>query len=181
MIPENWSIRQSSERDRGIVSTLLHTAEKKHQHLDWLEPYDLLNQSPFLLCFNQNALTACMACPPETSEIAWMRILAIKDNNALHLAWDQLWPATLSELVQLELQSLAVLVLPRWLDDLLINANFIATNHVVFYEWNSGDPPELSKPPGTLRGMRPSDLENDFRIRSSGFWQIVAEFERRIT
>ncbi len=172
MIPENWSIRQSSKRDRGIVSTLLNTAEKKHQHLDWLEPYDLLDQSPFLLCFNRNTLTACMACPPETAESAWMRILAIKHHSALHLAWDQLWPAALSELVKLELQSLAVLALPRWLEDLLINANFIATNHVIFYEWSSGDPPEFSKPPGTLRGIRPSDLETISELDHRAFGRL---------
>ena len=45
MHSENWSIRQSTKRDRGLVSTMLHTADKKHQHLDWREPHEILEEA----------------------------------------------------------------------------------------------------------------------------------------
>jgi ribosomal-protein-alanine N-acetyltransferase len=174
MDSKNWSVRQSTKRDKGIVSTLLHTADKKHQHLDWREPYDILEDSPFLLSFSENNLTACMACPPEIPQNAWMRIFAIQDHHSIQKAWDHLWAAVLEQLEQFELKSLAVLALPRWLEDLLIDANFIETNNVVFYERNSGELPSTADASGTLRGMRPEDLDAIFELDTRAFrmlWQ----------
>jgi ribosomal-protein-alanine N-acetyltransferase len=174
MSSENWSVRQSTKRDRGIVSTLLHTADKKHQHLDWLEPYDILDERPFILGFKRDILTACMACPPETPQNAWMRIFAIQGSNSIQKAWDNLWPIVLNRLEHLGLNSLAVLALPRWLEELLVAANFIETNNVIFYEWNSGDLPSVARMTGTLRGIRPSDLETIHQLDTRAFsrlWQ----------
>jgi ribosomal-protein-alanine N-acetyltransferase len=169
-----WSVRQASKRDKGIVSTLLNTAEKKHQHLDWREPSDILEDSPFLLSFSENNLTACMACPPEIPRNAWMRIFAIQDHGSIQTAWDHLWTAVREQLEQYKLETLAVLALPRWLEDLLTNANFIETNSVIFYEWNSGELPTKAGASGTLRGMRLEDLEAIFKLDTRAFrrlWQ----------
>lgn len=174
MDSKNWSVRQSTKRDKGIVSTLLHTADKKHQHLDWREPYDILEDSPFLLSFSENNLTACMACPPEIPQHAWMRIFAIQGHRSIQKAWDHLWTAVLKQLEQFELISLAVLALPRWLEDLITDANFIETNNVIFYEWSSGELPTTADASGSLRGMRPEDLDVIFDLDTRAFrslWQ----------
>lgn len=171
---ENWGVRQSTKHDQGIVSTLLHTADKKHQHLDWREPYDILEDSPFLLSFRGNTLTACMACPPETPQNAWMRIFAVQDHGSIQKAWHYLWTAVIEQLEQLDLLSLAVLALPRWLEELLVDAKFIQTNNVVFYEWSSDKLPPAAGDSGALRGMRPDDLEAIFELDTRAFrrlWQ----------
>ena len=174
MDSEKWSVRQSTKHDRGIVSTLLNTANKKHQHLDWREPYDILENSPFLLSFRGNTLTACMACPPEIPLTAWMRIFAVQEHGSIQTAWDHLWTAALEHLEQIDLISLAVLALPRWLEELLVNANFIQTNNVIFYEWSSGEMPGNAQASGTLRGMRPEDLDVIIDLDTRAFsrlWQ----------
>jgi ribosomal protein S18 acetylase RimI-like enzyme len=174
MHSQKWSIRQSTKQDRGLVSTLLHTADKKHQHLDWREPHEILEESPFLLSINQSTLTACMACPPETSPNAWLRIFAVQEQRWLQRAWDSLWPRACDLLTQRQLTSIAALAVPKWLENLVLSANFIETNTVIFYEWRSRKVPHVEEIKGTLRGMRPDDLEAivDLDTRAfSGLWQ----------
>jgi ribosomal-protein-alanine N-acetyltransferase len=164
-----WSVRQSTREDHGIVTTLLQTTSKKHQHLDWRKPNDILGETPFLLSFNGRTLTACMACPPETAHNAWMRIFAVENQRSIQKAWDALWPAMLDQLIGRDLHSLAVLVLPKWLEEILIRANFKKTGNVVFYEWRAGEIPSSPHVPGTLRGMRPSDLEEIYQLDIRAF------------
>lgn len=174
MHPQDWTVRQTTDGDRGSISTLLHTAEKKHQHLDWREPHDMLEESPFLLAFQGNTLMACMACPIETAQYAWMRIFAVRENRAVVPSWGKLWSQTLSDLENRGLSSLAVLVLPRWFEELLIDANFLETNSVIFYEWSSGELPARVSASGSLRGMRPEDLDAVFELDMRAFapiWQ----------
>lgn len=170
----DWTIRQTTEGDRGVVTTLLHNAEKKHQHLDWREPEDMLHESPFLLGFKGSTLMACIACPIENAQYAWMRIFAVREQRAIETAWKYLWSQTLSDLKKYTLNSLAALVLPKWFEDLLVDANFIETNSVIFYERNGGESPPKGNPLGSLRGMRPEDLDAVFELDTRAFtplWQ----------
>lgn len=117
---------------------------------------------------------ACMACPIETAQYAWMRIFAVRESGVVETAWSKLWPQTLGDLKQRGLRSLAVLVLPRWFEDLLIDAKFLETNSVIFYEWNSGKLPARVSASGSLRGMRPGDLDAVFELDTRAFapiWQ----------
>jgi ribosomal-protein-alanine N-acetyltransferase len=153
---------------------LLHTADKKHQHLDWREPYEILEDSPFLVAHNQSRITACMACPPESLPNAWLRIFAVQEQRWLRQAWDSLWSRAQELLSQYQLISIAVLAIPNWIEELLVSAKFLETNSVIFYEWRSREIPTISGIPGTLRGMHPGDLEviADLDTRAfSGLWQ----------
>lgn len=174
MQSETWSVRQSTKRDRGIVSTLLHTAGKRHQHLDWREPHEILEESPFLLAFNRDELIACLACPPESAQNAWLRIFAVQQSTDLQLTWVNLWAKALDSLAKTNLHSIAALALPNWLEDLLIKSDFVETNSVVFYEWRAGRAPSADRNSGNLRGMRPDDLNEIVDLDSrafKGLWQ----------
>lgn len=129
-----WSIRQSTGADRAAVDGLLAGATHTHLHLDWLDPAQLTDREPFLLALEDGRPVACLAAPPDTPGVAWLRAFAGASDRPAAVSWDLLWPPTLDALAELEVVQVAAMALDRWLADLLTISGFSEENSVVFLE-----------------------------------------------
>lgn len=154
-----WTIQPVTEDDFDLVRGLLEAASWQHRHLDWAEVEDLLEQQPFLLASDGGLPIACLACPPDPPQVAWIRLFAVASGYDLATTWSLLWRQGKSRLEALGAASCAALAIPVWLPSLLEESGFEKTDSVVFLEWAAGDPP----PDGGKRLGTTPLLETDLR------------------
>jgi len=170
---DQWVIRSATATDSQVLSQLLDEAQWLHQHLDWLDSSSFLGQDPFLLALSGNTPIACLASPLSLEKTAWIRVFAATSEYDPKKIWDQLWPLAFEHLQRERCQAIAALMISSWLGPLLIKSGFKEINAVIFLEWLATSPPTLPPAPGTIRGMRPSDIEAilDLDRRAfSGIW-----------
>lgn len=135
-----WTIQPVSEDDFDLVRGLLDGASRQHRHLDWATAEDLLHQQPYLLASDQGLPLACLACPPDPPQAAWIRLFAVASGYDLATSWALLWAQTKPRLEALGADSCAALAIPVWLPELLEESGFVQTDSVVFLEWDAGGP-----------------------------------------
>ena len=168
------NIRQAVDNDIDLISSFLNEAYWKHQHLDWLNPQELLKQVPFYLLFDRDQLVACLSCPPSAGENAWLRIFALRSNYTPQTVWEQLWPSAWRRISSLDIRSASALALSDWIEPILLQSGFVRSNAVIFLEWLASDVPEVPNFPGTIRRIQESDLPAIFhldRYAFQGIWK----------
>jgi ribosomal protein S18 acetylase RimI-like enzyme len=156
-------------------------AEWRHEHLDWMEPADLLPQAPFLLALDHGRMAACLACPPDQEEVAWLRLFAVAPGYTPSNLWHGLWPKARQALEERGVRSIAVLTLAPWLPPLLEASGFRAQSAVIFLRWQ-GKPPQPVETEGlTIRTMRMEDLEKVTAVDRRAFdatWRYTTSILR---
>ncbi len=176
---EGWSIRPATRDDRASVMALLETALWRHQHLDWLEPQDLLGEQPFLLAADGEGLVGCLACTPESPGVAWVRLFAAAAGRPIDRMWDLLWEPVEAAVIERGLALVAALTTAAWLPSLVERSGFEHLHDVVFLEWpGRTSPPSPSPTVGLLRPMSPSDLTAVAQADAAAFapiWQLSKE------
>jgi ribosomal-protein-alanine N-acetyltransferase len=169
-----WTIRSAQETDRERISNLISVASWRHQHLDWFTALDLIGQGPFLVALADRQPVACLACTPDSPQVAWLRVVAIASGVPLSRIWDDLWPPAESQLRSVGAAHVAALPSSEWLAPLLKASGFVEVNQVVFLEW-SGLPPQPDKSFPGLRALRSSDLAAVASLDQRAFaplWQL---------
>jgi len=170
----DWTIRSAQEADRERISRLISGASWRHQHLDWFTALDLIDQEPFLLALSDRQLVACLACAPESPQVAWLRLVAIASGVPLSRVWADLWPAAESQLRSAGVARVAALPTTEWPASLLKASGFVEVNQVVFLEWSGLSPQPYKGFPG-LRALRPPDLDGVAGVDRRAFaplWQL---------
>ena len=177
---QSWIVRPAHKNYRKKLLTVLDDAEWRHQHLDWLNPEDLLDEKPFLLCFNDHRLAACLACPRGPESIAWIRILAIAAGYRPEQIWGKLWPATLEQLHSQRVSTIAALIISNWLKPLLVRSGFQDTNALVFFRWDGDPPPPSPDCPGNLRQAQSSDFQALTQLDQRAFRGLWANSSKEL-
>jgi ribosomal protein S18 acetylase RimI-like enzyme len=162
-----WTLRTANQSDRETISTLLSSAQWKHQHLDWINALDLIGEAPFLLALEHGLVVGCLACPPDPPTVAWLRLFAVASDYTPSHLWGQLWPEASVQAVSAGATQAAILLSSDWLAPLLLQSGFKHTNDVIFLECHGDAPPLVPLERGHIRLMRSEDLP------------IVAEIDRR--
>lgn len=165
---EPWSIQPAQKDNARSLLKLLDHSEWKHQHLDWLNPKDLLGEKPFLLFFNHRELIGCLACPLGLGSCAWIRIFAIAKGYQPQKIWDELWPVAFEQLRDKNLLTIAALILSQWLEPLLYRSGFKKCNSLIFLRWEREPVPQVSYP-GLIREACPSDWEDLIQLDQKAF------------
>lgn len=184
-----WSIRQTTGSDRPAVDGLLAGATHTHLHLDWLDPAQLTDREPFLLALEDGRPVACLAAPPDTPGVAWLRAFAGASDRPAAASWELLWPAAAQALAELEVVQVAAMALDRWLADLLTESGFSQENWVVFLELELDGGPRrtgsrrLDTDEGlpTPRPIRARDLPGVLALDAAAFapmWRLSAQSMR---
>jgi ribosomal-protein-alanine N-acetyltransferase len=169
-----WTIRSAQETDRERISNLIRVAAWRHQHLDWFTALDLIGQEPFLLALADRQPVACLACTPDSPQVAWLRVVAIASGVPLGRIWEDLWPPAESHLLSAGATLVAALPSSEWLAPLLQASGFVEANQVVFLE-RSGLSTQSDKSFPGLRALRPSDLAAVASLDQRAFappWQL---------
>ncbi len=162
-------IRQAQARHRPQLRGFLPLAKWRHEHMDWLQPLDLLPREPFLLALDHGSLTGCLACPPDDDQVAWLRLFAVAPGYTPGDVWDALWPAARQALQQRGVRSMAALSVAAWLPPLLERSGFTARSAVIFLRWQAQSPPSPPSTAFTIRPMCSADLEEVTAIDRRAF------------
>lgn len=154
----HWRVRPTKRGDRTAISQLLSSSPWTHLHLDWIDPLDLLGESPALVLEEFKQPIACLACPPDPEEISWLRMFAASNRATPELAWDHLWLPAEEKAVELGVQEAAILTLHDWIREPARGSGFQQSHEVIFLKWS-----HLTLPPGeeisaSIRRMQASDL-----------------------
>jgi ribosomal protein S18 acetylase RimI-like enzyme len=155
--PTGWTIRQSEQSDTHLMRGLLASADWLHQHLDWLSPTELLEKKPFLIAFEKGLPIACLALPPDTPEIAWVRLFASTSSDPAE-TWKALWDQARDKSLKLGVDSVYALITDAWMASLIRTFDFMHVNDVITLEWRGKHPAESDSISGELREMAQDDI-----------------------
>lgn len=172
--PSPWTVRPTTPRDQSLVARLLSSASNRHLHLDWYSSYDLLDESPSLIAFDDEEAVAILALPPDPPGIGWIRYFAVKAGTPTEPLWELLWQEAVSIAPAIGINTISALVTQPWFVPILRSVNFVQTTEVIFLEWKgAGIQVELPLH-AILRTMSGADLEAVSSVDKRAFqplWQ----------
>src|SRR3972149_10919074 len=155
----NLSSRPPNGTDRQRLANLIHFETLVHRHLDWRPPLDWIDYHPYLVAERGGLLVAALACPPDPSDVAWIRLFAVASEVEPAAAWWALWPLACQFLTQGPEIRIGAIPLQDWFQQLLIASQFILTNQVIMLSWDRERLPPLRKIPALrIRPMKAGDL-----------------------
>ncbi|MGD2251474.1 MAG: N-acetyltransferase [Anaerolineales bacterium] len=167
--PANWIIRNADTQDRPLITALLLTAHWKHQHLDWFNSLELLDQRPYLLALEHDTPIACLASPPEPPQVAWLRLFAVSEPQEPAAVWDCMWPEAASQTATLGAKVAAALLQGEWLAPTLEESGFEHVNTVVVLRWRKAAHTQAQERGGRIRPMLREDLPEVAKIDDRAF------------
>lgn len=170
------SIREATPADQPELADLIHFEIFVHRHLDWRQPLEWLNVSPFLVAEQYGRIIAALSCAPDPQRIAWVRLFATASHIPAQTAWDLLWPKAYTQLSErADLLWVAAIPLQRWFENLLEQSQFQQTHYVITLSREQSNlPPQPNLPGIAIRDMQTSDLTEVERIDMAAFvpiWQ----------
>ncbi|NIS83155.1 MAG: GNAT family N-acetyltransferase [Anaerolineales bacterium] len=151
---------------------LLSSAGWLHQHLDWIDPANMLGEVPFLVASRRGQTVGCLACPPELPDSAWIRLFATSKDLPASRLWDPLWDQAARQASSIGVTHVAVLISVDWFAALLEKSGFEHTNEVVFLQWQRESLPNVDIEKGKIRRMRQGDLAEITAIDQHAFGRI---------
>jgi ribosomal-protein-alanine N-acetyltransferase len=163
-----WTIREAGQQDRELIDEFLGSARWTHQHLDWLGPLDLLDASPFLLASSNGSPVACLACPPDPPEVAWVRLFAVRSDASPAKLWEEMWPQASLKATAAGAQRAAAMPTAEWVAPLLSRQGFAPTNAVMFLEWRASLPSDVPHPMA-IRPIQTDDLPAILEVDNRSF------------
>ncbi len=168
-MPPNLTIRTADQRDSKGISRLLERSGWKHQHLDWYQPIELLDLSPFYKLEDRGSVRACMAAPPDDPLIAWIRLFACEDSYSLTKIWSALLEPILLALKTKNVRHLNVMAIGNWIVPLLTDHGFSSINEVLFLEWQDNPPPEFQSSEIRIRPLNLEDIPSVVAVDQAAF------------
>ena len=126
-------IRQAKISDLQELEKFLNFEFFVHQHLDWFNPGDWIENEPFLLAFREKEIVACLSVFSEVKDIAWLRIFGCSS----FYSREQLWNILFSELVTQmkgEVSTVAVLGIHDWFVKILKRNLFNVHQEIIVLE-----------------------------------------------
>jgi ribosomal-protein-alanine N-acetyltransferase len=175
---DSWTIRPADSDDRDLVRGLIEGARWRQQHLDWASALSLLDFQPFLLAEESGLPVGCLACPPDPSDVSWIRVFASASGYNLDEVWVTLWQQAVREAASRGVKRAAALSLHAWIEPLLTNSGFRETNAVLFMEWDGYYPDDPVPHSGLLRDLAPADVDSVVEVDHRAFppiWRHSAD------
>lgn len=154
------SIRSLREDDKQKLANLIHFETVVHRHLDWRPPLDWIGRRPYLIAELNHEIIAALACPPDPSDIAWIRLFAVSSDVNTQEAWKALWSTARAQLVKDEVKYATAIPLQGWFARLLESSNFQQSTEVMMLLWKGTKLPPRREIPGvTIRPMNMDDID----------------------
>jgi ribosomal protein S18 acetylase RimI-like enzyme len=156
--PAHWIIRNADSQDRPLITALLLAAHWKHQHLDWFNSLQLLEQRPYLLALEHGTPIACLASPPDPPQVAWLRLFAVSEPHQPAQLWGPMWPEAAAQAASEGAKVAAALLQGEWLAPSLEESGFTHVNTVVVLRWKKTARASAKPRGGRIRPMLRQDL-----------------------
>jgi ribosomal protein S18 acetylase RimI-like enzyme len=167
---DSFLIRSASEIDRSALSELLDQECFIHKHLDWTSPLERIGEKPFLLAESAGEVIAALACPPNPSGIAWLKLFTCSGHAQPKKYWDVLWERAQSDLDPLAgFKVVVAMPYQDWFERILISSGFSILQEVILFEWASRQPSVIQIAGVVIRPVDPNDLDEIVEIDQVAF------------
>jgi ribosomal protein S18 acetylase RimI-like enzyme len=171
-----YTVRQAGKDDYVLLSNAIGTGQYVHRHLDWRDTLDWLGCQPFLILEKKQEIVALLACPADSTRIAWIRSFVTVTGVLKPL---DCWKILFSEALKMNEANPPIayvtLGLQDWFDQVVLKDNFHLHQRIVILEWNGFLPPKHELPEGCLlRKMNHEDLPRVQQVDEKAFdpiWQ----------
>ena len=165
------SIRAVQSTDQNRLANLIHFETHVHRHLDWRQPLDWINDSPFVVAESGSQIYAALACPPDPVEVAWIRLFAVASGYSVQESWHELWLTAETQLRNLSGSRWAASIpIWEWFASLLRESGFDEVDRVIMLHWDRGDPfPDKPGKKVPIRSMNIDDLSGVYHIDNAAF------------
>lgn len=165
-------IRPAVPSDRTAIEKLLNYEEFTHRHMDWKLPMDWLGSEPFLIAQKLGRTAALIACPPEPTEVAWIRAFGVNSLMAPEQAWDLLWKAALDQLRRKTgVKRALTIAMDDWYRELLVRAGFQQSVNIRMLSWENGLHRLIAPArPARIRPMEIADLPSVTALDRAAFF-----------
>lgn len=171
-----FTVRQVGKSDYKALYNAIGGAQYVHRHLDWRDALDWLGCQPFLVLERNQEIVAVLACPADSTRIAWIRsFVTVTGILKPSECWKILFSKAL--IINEENPPLAYIALglQEWFDEVVQKNNFHVHQHIVILEWNGFLPSPPVLPDGfRLRTMTREDLPVVQQVDENAFdpiWQ----------
>lgn len=167
-----WEYAQVQAEDDDSIVGLVDGARWFHQHLDWSTLESLIGRKPFMLATDEGLPVACLAAPPDSSEVAWIRLFAVASGYDLESSWLELWRHLRPRLGRPEGITVAALCLLPWLPGLLEKSGYQQSDAVIHLELPIQRPVDTTSLDHQPRVMGESELEEVALVDREAFAPI---------
>ncbi len=175
-MPAGLTVRQAGKSDYSLLANAIGVAQYVHRHLDWRDTLDWLGCQPFLILERNQEVVAVLACPADSTRVAWIRSFATVTGQFQPL---DCWKILFSEALKMNETNPPIayvtLGLQDWFDNVVLKSNFHLHQRIVILEWNGFLPPKRELPQDCrLRVMTREDLPGVQQVDEKAFdpiWQ----------
>jgi len=136
-------IRQAKISDRQELERFLNFEIFVHQHLDWFNPVDWIENEPFILALNEKEVVACIAAYSEVKDIAWLRIFGCSTFYSKEQLWNILFPELIAQMKR-KIHTIAVLGIHEWLVKILKKSSFNPHQEIIVFDRVKSTVPEFT-------------------------------------
>lgn len=131
----NTLVRPADLNDHQQLSNLIFFESRLHRHLDWRTPLDWLGDPFFWALEEAGRITAALACPSETKQVAWIRLFVHAAAWSAGNAWDRLWHAAMDDISHSGGATVGAIVMQPWFQNILAASGFENRQGIVMLEW----------------------------------------------
>jgi ribosomal protein S18 acetylase RimI-like enzyme len=175
-MPAGLTVRQAEKSDYSLLANAIAAAQYVHRHLDWRDALDWLGCQPFLILESNKEVVAILACPADSTQVAWIRSFVVVTGQFKPL---DCWKILFSEALKMNEArppiAYVALGLQDWFDDVVLKYNFHLHQRIVILEWNRFLPPKFELPQDCrIREMTREDLPGVQQVDEKAFdpiWQ----------
>ncbi|HJR79716.1 MAG TPA: GNAT family N-acetyltransferase [Anaerolineales bacterium] len=165
----NTLVRPADIKDHQQLSNLIFFESRLHRHLDWRSPLEWLG-APFYWALEEGGqITAALACPTETAEIAWVRLFVYAGHWSAQSAWQILWATAEDAISRAGGAAVAAIAMQPWFQSLLAANGFVNHQQIVMLEWQYQPWVGRDAESIRIRRMTETDLPQVERIDALAF------------
>ncbi|HTP11795.1 MAG TPA: hypothetical protein VMP08_26255, partial [Anaerolineae bacterium] len=179
---EQIAVRPAQLSDRAAINRFAENSQRVHFNLDWWSfdqwLYADRPSEAIWLAFDQEELIGLLAVPFEQSPVVWLRSMAIGNGYPASPVFAALFTHARSVLLAHNVECVAVMAHPEWVDDLTQRLSFTYYNEIVTLRKSDRVVPDLARSPAAnIRSARPEDIaaisENDRAAFDVVWWHSV--------
>lgn len=178
----NTQVRLADLKDHQQLSNLIFFETRSHRHLDWRSPLEWLGDPYFWMVENDAHITAALACPEETTGIAWVRLFVHSSSWSADNAWTLLWDSAKEDIARAGGANVAAIVQHSWFKNVLELAGFENRQSIVMLEWLNQPRASREADGVRIRKMTEADLPDVVIVDGASFdplWHNSHETLRR--
>ena len=129
-------VRPVDLNDHQQLSNLIFFETHLHRHLDWRSPLEWLGARFYWALEEGRHITAALACPTETTGIAWVRLFVYAGHGSADNAWTSLWSTAREEIARSGGAIVAAIAMQPWFQQVLTASAFESHQQIVMLDWD---------------------------------------------